>query len=554
MIYYVHTQKNKNPLAVRNNQWANDKKRYPLMSRNIVTQKTSVVKVSGMKDTFRTTKGSLVTYSEILANHTAYDVDGLTAEQLAKRAKNAKVRKNSRKSSTSRTSPRNITDLSLNGESSHTSQANQRGKATAELVSRANEAEGVSPLSLTSTPAPITAKLAGDSVESAPDSIILNNIITSDEWPTVSISFDDDDFAPDALGDLITPQMQQQWQAQAVGATMESAIVESRQVAGDSEITVADSDLTTSDRNTAADYAEMYDKGLINEAELLRLCPLAMPMVAKRTAWMSLFSHDYSPCTATDQFGTIYNKSANGDLIRVTLADGREGGAYDEFDALTCALTHPFYSQAELAQFGEMAEANGVASSAPLAELQSLQNEISNNFFYARSGSLAEKFYKSSLEKIAALMDEYDGNPAPDSGLTLGDFVEADEPVASHPYPKRISPDSVVSSVEAGIYTLQCPADSHLAHTLESRRISHTAIPTLEAWGFVVAQDLKRDFGFFVTPKILRKKITQTIEKLNSAKLHNTSLELPDDAAFAADPALQVAYLERVISDLEGLL
>ena len=312
------------------------------------------------------------------------------------------------------------------------------------------------------------------------ETVTLGEVTTEDEWPVVSISFDDDNFChPDGLGDLWYAQPVQQAQAQAIG---EPGLTLGEQFAKIVEMAEANG-------HAPAEYGEMYRRGLLTPDELFNLCPSLAPF---KEWWQNLISKGFSRL-ASQLLRSISNGS-------ISISDS-DNEAYE----------------------------SGFATW--------LQDNC--------------KWHNSRCGFEAYFIIE----SRPDSGLTLGDFVEADEPVASHPYPKRISPDSVTSSVEAGIYSLQCPADSHLAHTLESWRIAHTALPTLEAWGYVVAQDLKKDFGFWVTPKVLRKKISQTVEKLNSAKEHGVSaLELPDGAANATDPALQVDYLNGLITHMEGLL
>ena len=343
----------------------------------------------------------------------------------------------------------------------------------------------------------------------ADSGLTLNDITTEDEWPTVSIRFDDDDFAPDSLGDLWQPQMVQQAQAQALGAT---ALTDSRveyavDVAGDSEITVADSGLTTSEVPPALSPEDIRFDHHYTTKKTVNVWTFDEKLGRIELGQLRFLNH-----------GDDSQFMVNGEVI-ISFDNA------DNHQTLTTKIA---------------AYLNGEMRPQPVQQAQA-------------QALGATALTDSRVEYVVDVAGDSSETVA-DSGLTLGDFVETGHALSLQPYPKRISPDAVVSSVESGVYTLQCPADSHLAHTLESRRIAQNAIATLEAWGFVVAQDLKRDFGFFVTPKILRKKITQTIEKLNSAKLHSAPLELPDDAAFATDPAMQVAYLERVIADLEGLL
>jgi len=604
------------------------------------TTKTHVTKIG--RDTFKTAEGTIVSYSAILANHTAYDVDGIPSETLAKRAKLAKARKSSRKSSTSRTTPRNTSDLSLIGETSATRQANQRGKATAELVSRVNGSEGASPLSFTSSPAPISAKIAPDSEITAPDSsLTLGEVTTEDEWPIVSTSFDDDDFASDSLGDLWYAQQVQQ--AQAIGAAMQLAIVESREIAGDSDETVADS--TT-------------------------------PILSE---WKPLFDWSDYTQTATDQFGNSYTKSAN--LITVTLANGQQGGGQTAEEALNCALTTPFYTQAELAQFGEMAEANGQAPTAPCSFDGLTRNEIiyhsylrgliadrtelarlapiaplyeyklnvfsnegsvigtvmpkigmsvlwgarstrctitaitawgvtvwrtawqdaitvypenlsdlwvtedmaspdsikpieqskiewtfdcqgfgSGLFFQAFVGSDGYgEWYKIISERGELIKPRTPGSmcdfPAPYSGeLTLGDFVEADEPVAS-PYPPTPQ-DHLIGYREDGHYILQMPADHPLTTFLESWLTLQHALPILAAGGYDVAA-LKNTLTL-PRPKTVKKAIDFTIATLKKAQEHGRFADEANQAlgesAEKAEAEWETRYLGGVITHMEGLL
>jgi len=142
MIHCVHTQKNKNPLAVRNNQRANDKKRYPLMSQKIVTPKIELTKLPAvmgeygrMISLYRTPTNEIVTYDEALENHTLYQPSDIAPEVWAKRGK---AKKSSRKSSTSNTQSNKWQGSSVHGESAYTSQFRSRYNAMAELVSRVN--------------------------------------------------------------------------------------------------------------------------------------------------------------------------------------------------------------------------------------------------------------------------------------------------------------------------------------------------------------------------------------------------------------------------------
>lgn len=113
--------------------------------------------------------------------------------------------------------------------------------------------------------------------------------------------------------------------------------------------------------------------------------------------------------------------------------------------------------------------------------------------------------------------------------------------------PKNHWLDVISESFEGGVYTFQAPADSHTARVIHVWLLAHRAIRFLEAHGYSEAAQLKADFGFWVTPKTLAKKVGQAVSLLSKAR--NQVLSIP----FYEENS-EVPYLSGLIKKLESVL